>query len=63
VTRSHVTGFAVGAVAISSVLFGTACPVYGGPPERSDAEIRRAEDAASNDAASRNDAANRNDAP
>ncbi len=31
VTRSHVAGFVVGAVAVSSVLFGTACPAYGAP--------------------------------
>lgn len=31
VTRAHVAGLVVGAVAVSSVLFGTACPAYGGP--------------------------------
>ena len=38
VTRSHVAGFVVGAVAVSSVLFGTACPAYGAPSVRSDAD-------------------------
>jgi hypothetical protein len=46
VTRSHVTGFVVGAVAVSSVLFGTACPMYGGPG----VEIPRDSGSGNNDA-------------
>lgn len=30
-------GVGLGALAVSTVLFGTACAVYGGPPDRSDA--------------------------
>ena len=31
VTRAHLTGLVVGAVAVSSVLFGSACAMYGAP--------------------------------
>ncbi len=53
VTRSHVAGFVVGAVAVSSVLFGTACPAYGGPgvgDGLGDSEIPRDSGARDNDA-------------
>lgn len=48
VTRAHVAGLVVGAVAVSSVLFGTACPAYGGPFLEDDASVPR--DASGSDA-------------